>query len=147
MEIPHFEFASSRPDTRLPPNNSYRDLDYFIAAFPSLFPRGSGGYLHRERREKVSLERWAKWTLKHHSRRFAKHPTFIFLLYDVIFLRQTSLGNHLQVKKGYWDSVKEDFSSLSSEQLKKAAADIQKDDVSGYVLRSALHVIIATHCT
>jgi hypothetical protein len=122
---PHIEFSSTHPGSDMVGMNAYKDYDYFTASFPTLFPRGTGGHQDIRRTENVSLRAWAKWTLKHHSRRFAKHPTFIFLLYDVIFLRQSSLGNLLQVKRGYWDSVKHDFSTLTSTQLQQAAEDLQ----------------------
>ena len=35
------------------------------------------------------------------------------------------MGNFLQVKKGYWDSAKHDFSTLTSVELQQAATDIQ----------------------
>jgi len=40
----------------------------FTCAFPTLFPTGAGGHLDA-RAQKVSLEAFAKWALKHHSRR------------------------------------------------------------------------------
>ena len=122
---PHIEFSSTHPESDMVPKSAYHDSDYFTASFPTLFPYGTGGHKDSRRTEDVSLEAWAKWTLKHHSRRFAQHPTFIFLLYDVISLRQSSLGNFLQVKKGYWNSVKHDFSTLTSVQLQQAATDLQ----------------------
>ena len=125
MRDPHIQFSSTHPESDMIPKSSYQDSDFFTASFPTLFPRGTGGHKDSRRTEDVSLQAWAKWTLKHHSRRFAKHPTFLFLLYDVIFLRQSSLGNFLQVKKGYWDSVKHDFSTLTSVELQQAATDLQ----------------------
>jgi Helitron helicase-like domain at N-terminus len=126
---PHIEYSSTHPESDMIPRSIFHDADYFPAAFPTLFPSGSGGHKDPRRTEDVSLETWGKWTLKHHSRRFAKHPTFIFLLYDIIFLRQSSLGNYLQVKKGYWDSVQHDFSTLTSSQLQQSAADIRSGKV------------------
>jgi hypothetical protein len=125
VKEPHIEFSSTHPESDMVPKNAYQDCDYFPAAFPTLFPLGTGGHKDPQRKEDVSLDTWGRWTLKHHSRRFAQHPTFMFLLYDVIFLRQSNLGNSLQVKKGYWDSVKHNFSSLTSAQLNQAATDLQ----------------------
>jgi hypothetical protein len=95
----------------------YEDTEYFTGAFPTLFPYGREGHipLPVERGNPVSLEAWARWTLSHHSRRsvvtcimlygipnallnayknrFAQHPTFMYLLYDVIQRRKAALGN------------------------------------------------------
>ena len=49
-------------------SNVWTDPLYFTAAFPTLFPNGSGGHLD-DRPIKVSLEAFAKWALNHHSRR------------------------------------------------------------------------------
>jgi hypothetical protein len=49
-------------------SNSWEDPQYFVTAFPTLFPTGLGGHLD-ERLVKVSLEAFGKWALSHHSRR------------------------------------------------------------------------------
>ena len=49
-------------------SNVWEDPLYFTSAFPTLFPTGAGGHLDA-RAQKVSLEAFAKWALKHHSRR------------------------------------------------------------------------------
>jgi hypothetical protein len=118
---PYIEFCSTHPGSDMVGMDSNRDYDYFIASFPTLFPRGTGGHQDTRCTENVLLQAWAECTLKHHSRRFAKHLTFIFLLYDVIFLRQSSLGNLLQVRREYWDAVKHDFATLTFAQLHQAA--------------------------
>jgi hypothetical protein len=55
-----------RKETAL--SSVWSDPLYFITAFPTLFPTGSGGHLDK-RPIKVSLEAFAKWALNHHSRR------------------------------------------------------------------------------
>ena len=48
--------------------NHWEDPRYFTGAFPTLFPRGTGGHLDN-REAPVSLMAYAEWALKHHSRR------------------------------------------------------------------------------
>jgi hypothetical protein len=48
--------------------NHWSDPHYFTAAFPTLFPTGTGGHLDG-RTIPVSLEAFAEWSLSHHSRR------------------------------------------------------------------------------
>ncbi|KAH6985174.1 hypothetical protein EDB80DRAFT_232831 [Ilyonectria destructans] len=72
--------------------NHWTDSRYFTAAFPTLFPTGTGGHLD-QRAVPVSLEAFAEWALSHHSRR-----TFMYVLYDVLQLRKSSLGNALLIK-------------------------------------------------
>ena len=50
--------------------NNWEDPCYFTAAFPTLFPTGTGG--HQDKRAvPVSLAAFAEWALNHHSRRQA----------------------------------------------------------------------------
>ena len=51
--------------------NYYEHAEFFIGAFPDLFPHGRGGQMpaSEERTTPVSLEAWARWSLCHHSRR------------------------------------------------------------------------------
>jgi hypothetical protein len=46
----------------------WTDPCYFTAAFPTLFPTGTGGHLE-ERNVPVSVDAFAQWALRHHSRR------------------------------------------------------------------------------
>ena len=50
------------------PRNDYDDPAYFTSAFPTLFWDGTGGHFSKRKRT-ISLEEWAKWLCKHHSRR------------------------------------------------------------------------------
>jgi hypothetical protein len=48
--------------------NNWEQPYFFTAAFPTLFPSGTGGH-HDERPVPVSLTAFAEWALNHHSRR------------------------------------------------------------------------------
>jgi hypothetical protein len=72
--------TANRPDRRNVPTiaygiqgptvllNHWEDPHFFTGAFPTLFPNGTGGHLD-DREIPVSLEAYAEWALKHHSRR------------------------------------------------------------------------------
>ncbi|KAJ5742359.1 uncharacterized protein N7511_011545 [Penicillium nucicola] len=104
--------------------NHWSDPYYFTAAFPTLFPMGVGGHLD-ERNIPVSLSALAEWALSHHSRRFARHKTFMYLLFDILQLRRSSLGNAFLVKRRYWRSAAHDIASLTVAQLQNAAQEIK----------------------
>lgn len=94
--------------------NQWQDPHYFTSAFPTLFPTGKGGHLD-DRDIAVSLAAFANWALRYYSRRlvdlsscyriqadgfrFARHRTFMYLLYDVLQLRNSCLGNSLLIKR------------------------------------------------
>ncbi|KAH7028452.1 hypothetical protein B0J12DRAFT_330012 [Macrophomina phaseolina] len=98
----------------------WTDPCYFTAAFPTLFPMGIGGHLD-QRTAPVSLEAFAEWALSHHSRRFARHRAFMYLIYDVLQLRKSSLGNTFLIKRQHWRSAVDDIASLTVDQLQNAA--------------------------
>jgi hypothetical protein len=50
------------------PLNHWTNPSFFTAAFPTLFPSGTGGHLE-DRDIPVSLDAFAQWALTHHSRR------------------------------------------------------------------------------
>lgn len=52
--------------------SNWEDPHYFTAAFPTLFPYGTGGH-QEERIVPVSLTAFAEWALNHHSRRQGSH--------------------------------------------------------------------------
>ncbi|KAL2782782.1 hypothetical protein BJX66DRAFT_345523 [Aspergillus keveii] len=78
--------------------NHWQDIHYFLAAFPTLFLTGIGGHMDR-RVIPVSLAAFVDWALCYHSRRFAQHKTFMYLIYDVIELRNSSFGNNLLIRR------------------------------------------------
>lgn len=53
--------------------------------------------------------------------RFARHPTFLYLIYDVLRRRHAALGNLIAVKKKNWDKVHAIISSLTFDRLATAA--------------------------
>ena len=53
----------------------------------------------------------------------------MYLLYDVIQLRQSSIGHKLLVKRQNWKSTKDDIASLTSKQLQDAAKAIANGQI------------------
>jgi hypothetical protein len=49
----------------------------------------------------------------------------MFLLYDTILLRQTSLGNSLQARRGDWEEAQRDLLALSSDTIRQAAEQME----------------------
>ncbi|KAJ5198759.1 uncharacterized protein N7498_007876 [Penicillium cinerascens] len=109
--------------------NQWDDPHYLTSAFPTLFPGGIGGHLD-DRAVTVSLVAFANWALRHHSRRFARHRTFMYLLYDIIQLRNSCLGNSLLIKRSQWTSVARDLDSLNVDRLQKAAEELSTNQTT-----------------
>ena len=58
--------------------------------------------------------------------RFARHQSFMYLIYDVLQLRRSSLGNSLLVKRRDWESAERDIASLTVDQLQEAAKAVSE---------------------
>lgn len=117
----HIQFASK---LKLQPLNVYMDKDYFPAGFPTLFPYGVGGHLD-ECAVPVSIEHWTKTLLQHHTQKYVQHKAFIFLLYNIIRVKDAGKGNNLLVQEEYWDDFQKDIKSISGLELLKAAEDMK----------------------
>src|SRR5258706_6116447 len=64
----------------------------------------------------------------------------MFYLYDLILIRQASLGNYLQVKKGYWATATADLAKLTGDELHAAAAQFQsKSKISNPVIHTLIN--------
>jgi uncharacterized protein DUF6570/helitron helicase-like protein len=121
LPLPHIKYRSAFGVEIL---SSWLNEIYLLAAFPDLFPHGEGGHFQPDKSLRpipVSLEEFAKWAMTHHSHRFARHPIFPYVLYDMILLRQSTVGNFLQSRKDYWVHAQADIFSVSSDELRMTA--------------------------
>ncbi|KUL82104.1 hypothetical protein ZTR_10073 [Talaromyces verruculosus] len=103
--------------------NHWQDTHYLLTAFPTLFPMGVGGHID-QRSIPVSPAAFAGWALRHHSRRF------MYLMYDMIQLRNSSLGNNLLIKRSQWSSVTRDIQTLSTLRLQDAAEKLTAGQIT-----------------
>ncbi|KAJ5654961.1 hypothetical protein N7490_001964 [Penicillium lividum] len=121
----------------------WHDPAYFTGAFPTLYPLGIGGHLD-ERSFDVSLSSFAEWALKHHSRRFARHRTFMYLIYDVLLIRKSSLANKLVLQRRHWSKTTDDISSLTEDRLRSALQDLEiHHEIKDPGISRLLHVMKA----
>jgi hypothetical protein len=108
--------------------NSWTNPDYLLAGSPAVFPHGTGGHFQpsNELRPKgVPLRAYANWIMRQHNFRAARHHTLPFLLYDMILLRQSSLGNSVQSRNEYWARGQVDMMKMTSAELKAAALEMK----------------------
>jgi hypothetical protein len=125
LPVPHIKYKSTFGVETL---NSWLNETYLLAAFPDLYPYGEGGHFQPDKSLRpvpVSLEEYAKWAMTHHSHRFARHPIFPYAMYDMILLRQSTVGNFLQSRKDYWVRAQADILSVSSDDLRRTALQMK----------------------
>jgi hypothetical protein len=111
--------ANSQPDHPMPsiPTVSSTPLDEFsdtqrlwAMAFPTLFPWGAADFKSR-RTHTVQLKQWGQHLLKWHDGRFARHPRFRYMLFDMLNRQRSSTQARYVV-----NNVK-DLNRLSFEEL------------------------------
>ena len=125
LPVPHIKYRSTFGVEIL---NSWLSETYLLAAFPDLYPFGEGGHFQPDKSLRpipVSLEEYAKWAMTHHSHRFARHPLFPYTIYDMILLRQSTVGNFLQSRKDYWVRAQADILSVNSDDLRRTALQMK----------------------
>ena len=57
--------------------------------------------------------------------RFARHLTFVFLMYDALNRRRAGLGYFLLTKTRFWEQTHSEVDALTMEELNDAANKIQ----------------------
>lgn len=115
---------------------------YFTAAFPVLFPYGTGKHIHSDRPKQLSLSRWIQLMLRHSSRyylqdicfcllandlyrRFQAHDAFVALAFDIVRRRRNSSKASLQTRSHDWEATEKVLTSLTADQLMASAQQVQ----------------------
>ena len=111
--------------------DSFGDNDFFPACFPTLFPYGKGGPrpTHHESGggKNFNMREWAGNLLQRHGGRFARHPIFSFLVFDIEARLTNARVASARVESARYDQVCEAVQKLDKETLTKAAEDLKKN--------------------
>ena len=120
--------------------NHYDYPEYFTVSFPTLFWKGTGG--HSDKREPaISLKLWIRYLLQHHSRRFAQHPTFIFLAYNLLQRMDASLGSKIITSNSNWLNLQQISGELNSSDFEQIEREVC---THGYIKHKNLAQILRT---
>ena len=66
----------------------------------------------------------------------------MYLIYDVLQIRKSSLANKLLLQRRHWPSATDDISSLTEDQLRNALQDLDTNhEINDPVVRRLLHVM------
>ena len=114
--------------------------DFFPRTFPKLFPWGRGGpkALHVSNREQQqapaaaelhpnhSLSYWARYVLQRHGGRFATHPVFCFLVFNILLRSSNRRISTVRTTKGSFERVEQVYGTLTGDRLKKAEDEMRE---------------------
>jgi len=101
------------------PINTAEDPDYWIRAFPLLFPIGQARFSDRRRGEALSWKEWIRHVLFHCEQRFVTHPTFIFHMFGVWHQRMVNHKTRLVIEFPRGLRGAEQFRTLTSGEVKE----------------------------
>lgn len=114
------------------PANEFFNPSLFPKTFPTLFPYGIGGFEDETRLTSISLKHHVRHLLRLTDRRFQEHPSFLFIVFNMLQRREVLLRSSLKVRKSSFHAIAEEFSLISSEVLQRIcerlASDASNDD-------------------
>ncbi|KAG6996878.1 ATP-dependent DNA helicase pfh1 [Fusarium oxysporum f. sp. conglutinans] len=114
--------------------------DFFPRTFPKLFPWGRGGPKAlgesnsnrrdasepARRRSNHSLNYWAKYVLQRHGGRFATHPIFCFLVFNILLRSSNRRISMVRMAKGSFQELERVYGSLTTDRLKAAENEMRE---------------------
>jgi hypothetical protein len=118
------------------------DLEFWPKTFPTLFPYGVGGARIKRLPETTtrdeendavdnysqhgfSLRYWSQICLLRHGSRFARHPVFQFLVFNILVKSNNRRLSMQQMSKSSFHQFKNLWQSLTPERLKNAAKEME----------------------
>ncbi|KAG8786677.1 hypothetical protein FRC12_016382 [Ceratobasidium sp. 428] len=101
--------------------------NFWEVAFPLLYPYGVGG-IKSDRPVLLSLNDQGRWSLEYNDRRFRYHPSFMFTVFGILQRRQGLLSAKLQMRRHDFDAVARTLSTITPEDLRRAAAEEAKGE-------------------
>ncbi|KJZ70496.1 hypothetical protein HIM_10125 [Hirsutella minnesotensis 3608] len=114
--------------------------DFFPRTFPKLFPWGSGGpkalrepdgNRHHalqpvECRANHSLKYWARYVLQRHGGRFATHPVFCFLVFNILLRSTNRRISMVRMARGSFHRLERVYGRLKADRLKRAVEEMRE---------------------
>lgn len=123
--ITHEPMIQVRPNTSVIVND-YTEPRLFPGTFPTLFWKKQPGHLDHSSREcKISFHTWFSSLLKHHTRRFSRHPTFIHVAFDIANRHKVNSAANIVVKRRDWTKRSMDIHQLTIDQLNTATQQLK----------------------
>jgi len=117
------------------------EVSFFAKTFPTLFPFGRGGPRQalegsRETEEiestqsgprcNLTLAKWAKLVLQRHGGRFAVHPVFAFLVFNMELRSRNRRASMASVKRRNFAQVEAAIRSLDAAKLERARQELEE---------------------
>lgn len=98
--------------------------ELLISLFPTLFPYGVGSPEYNKRKFKTCYKRHIQYLLNYQDKRFEKHFSFIFVVFNILQRRNACYKAKLMMKQPYSKQCSELISKVKSEDIEKVLKSI-----------------------
>jgi hypothetical protein len=99
------------------PENEFVNPRLFPKLYPMLYPFGVGGPEDPRCKEPISFKRHIKHFLNLTDRRFQEHPSFLFIVFNILQRRTLLLHTSLKTKCRNFTSVANTFAAASPDVI------------------------------
>ena len=128
------------------PANDFSNPELLPGLYPTLFPYGCAVPEDSSRPTKVSLSQHIRYLLALEDRRFEKHHSFMFVLFNMIQRRQACLNASLMASRLYFRDIASNLPTITSHEIEPLTSLpnihtnmplLQIKIVAAHVIRSA----------
>lgn len=112
------------------PANDFSIPELLPGLYPTLFPYGCGVPEDPSRPMKVSLMQHVRYLLALEDRRFEKHHSFMFVLFNMIQRRQACLNASLIATRPYFRDIAPNLQTITSHEIESALMAFMKNPLS-----------------
>lgn len=112
------------------PVKDYHNPALFLGLFPTLFPYGYGAPDDPSRPTAVSLTQYIRYLLTYEDRRFEKHHSFMFVVFNMMQRRQACWNASLMTSRPYFRDTAAELQSLTTKEIETALMNATKHTFS-----------------
>jgi hypothetical protein len=110
------------------PENEFVNPQLFPKLYPTLYPFGVGGPEDPRRQEPISFKRHIKHLLNLTDHRFQEHPSFLFIVFNIIQRQTLLLHTSLKTKRRNFLSVANTFAAASPDVIHRVLERVIRGD-------------------
>jgi Helitron helicase-like domain at N-terminus len=112
------------------PVNEYFNPTLLSSLYPTLFCYGRGAPEDQSRPVEIRLREHVRYLLSYSDRRFEKHPSFMFVVFNLLQRRDACFHAQLIATRPYFRASADDIQSLSTKDIETALDNIAKNSYS-----------------
>ena len=102
------------------PANEYLNPNLLPGLYPTLFPYGQGGFEDATRPIKVPMKDHVRYLLNYDDKRFEKHHSFLFIVFNMMQRREACLQARLLTSKPFFTEDAKTIETITSDEIESA---------------------------